>query len=126
MGICLDIIRTNKKIKVKKRKEAVIVGKVLSLFCHLKERTFSPLINFKNMRQNELNKAIFWDYDLSKANLSNPKVKIWYLTRKLQFGDFSGITKADLKKYLPKLDIDPSLKELLQNYLKSNAKDRSF
>jgi len=73
------------------------------------------------MRQSNLNKAIFWDYDLSKANLSNPKVKIWYLTRKLQFGDFSGIVKDDLQKYLPELNIDPNLKELLQNYLKSNA-----
>jgi len=75
----------------------------------------------KNMRQDKSSKIIFWDYDLSKADLSNPKVKIWYLTRKLQFGDFSGITKADLQKYLPKLNINHNLKELLQNYLKSNA-----
>lgn len=79
------------------------------------------MVSIKNMRRNKLNKAIFWDYDLSKANLSNSKVKIWYLTRKLQFGDFSGIAKSDLQKYLPKLNIDPNLKELLQNYLKSNV-----
>lgn len=72
------------------------------------------------MRQNQL-KAIFWDYDLSEADLSNPKTKIWYLTRKLQFGDFSGISKVDLRKYLPKLNINPYLKELLQNFLKANA-----
>lgn len=73
------------------------------------------------MRQDKSSKIIFWDYDLSKADLSNPKVKIWYLNRKLQFGDFSGITKIDLQRYLPELNINPSLKELLQNYLKSNV-----
>ncbi len=73
------------------------------------------------MPQNKAKNSIFWDYDLSNANLSDPKVKTWYLNRKLQFGDFSGITKKDLGKYLPILDIDASLKELLQNYLKSNA-----
>ena len=67
------------------------------------------------------NKAIFWDYDLRNANLKNPKIKLWYLSRKLQFGDFSGLKKSDLKKYLPKLSIDASLKELLQNYLKKYA-----
>lgn len=64
------------------------------------------------------NKAIFWDYDLSKMDFKDPKVKLWYLNRKLQFGDLSEIKKADLKKYLPKLIIDASLKELLQNYLR--------
>ena len=64
---------------------------------------------------------VIWDYDLSQADLSRPKVKLWYLNRKLQFGDFSGISKNELKQYLPKLDITPSLKELLRNYLKFNA-----
>lgn len=75
----------------------------------------------KNMPQNRVKNPIFWDYDLSNADLSNPETKIWYLNRKLQFGDFSDIAKKDLQEYLPKLDIDPSLKELLQNYLKSNV-----
>lgn len=70
--------------------------------------------------QKKFNKAIFWDYEINKAKFSDPKVKLWYLTRKLQFGDLSGITKADLKKYLSKIKINPSLKELLQNFLRSN------
>lgn len=64
---------------------------------------------------------IFWDYDVRKMDLGNPKVKIWYLNRKLLFGDLFGLKKKDLKKYLPKLDINPSLRELLQNYLKSRS-----
>jgi len=67
------------------------------------------------------NNPIFWDYNLEKADLENPKVKIWWLTRKLKFGDLSEIKKTDLKKYLAKLDISSSLKELLRNYLKKYA-----
>ena len=78
------------------------------------------------MPKTSSNNPIFWDYDLNKADFSDPKVKIWYLNRKLQFGDFSGITKKDLRKYLPSLDIDASLKELLQNYLKSYAWYKAF
>lgn len=71
------------------------------------------------MTKSKTRKSIFWDYNLDKADLSNPKIKRWYLERKLNFGDFSNITKNDLKKYLPIIEIDPSLKELLYNFLKS-------
>ena len=64
------------------------------------------------MKATKKEKQIFWDYDLSRIDLSNPKAMIWYLNRKLKFGDLSGITKANLKKYLPKLDISRSLEEL--------------
>lgn len=74
------------------------------------------------MLQNKTDKKIFWDYDLNKIDLSKPKIKAWFLTRKLQFGNLRGLSKKDLKKYLPKLEINPSLKELLQNYLKTNTK----
>lgn len=67
------------------------------------------------------NGGIFWDYDLEKADLKNPKVKIWFLNRKLKFGDLRGLKKADLKKHFHKLDINVSLKELLQNYLAKYA-----
>ena len=67
------------------------------------------------------NKAIFWDYDLKKADFTNPKIVLWYLNRKLRFGDLSAIRKSDLKKYFSKLKINSSLKELLQNYLAKYA-----
>ena len=70
---------------------------------------------------NKKRKTIFWDYDIEKIDFSKPAAKIWYLTRKLQFGDFSDIKKNELKKFLPKLNINPSLKELLRNFLKTNA-----
>jgi len=73
------------------------------------------------MKVTRREKQIFWDYDLKKMDLSNPKIMIWYLSRKLRFGDLSGITKTDLKKHLLEFDISQSLRELLKNYLKSNA-----
>jgi len=69
------------------------------------------------MKLTKKEKQIFWDYDLSKIDLSNPKIMTWYLSRKLRFGDLSGISKKDLKKYLLKLDVSASLRELLKNYL---------
>lgn len=67
------------------------------------------------------NKRIFWDYNLNNLDLRKPEIKTWFLSRKLKFGDFSNISKKDLKKFLPALEIDYSMKELLKNYLKSNA-----
>ena len=74
----------------------------------------------------EKNKAIFWDYDTGKMDLNNPEVKAWYLSRKLSFGDFSGISKRDLRKYFIKLNINASLRELLKNYLKKNVKHKTY
>ncbi|TSC95525.1 MAG: hypothetical protein Athens101410_479 [Parcubacteria group bacterium Athens1014_10] len=68
------------------------------------------------------NKTIFWDYNLNNLDLKNPHVKTWLLNRKLKFGDLSDISKKDLKKFLSVLKIENSIKELLQNYLKSNAR----
>ena len=67
------------------------------------------------------NKAIFWDYDLDEINLNNPKIKDWYLSRKLEFGDLDNISKTDLKIFLPQLKINNSLKELLRNFLNQYA-----
>jgi hypothetical protein len=73
------------------------------------------------MRITKKEKQIFWDYDLENIDLTDARIKIWFLSRKLRFGDLSGTTKKDLKKYLAKLNISPVLKELLRNYLKTNA-----
>ncbi|NCP17003.1 hypothetical protein COU24_00790 [Candidatus Kuenenbacteria bacterium CG10_big_fil_rev_8_21_14_0_10_39_14] len=61
-----------------------------------------------------------WDYNLKKSNVDNPTIKKWLLARQLFFGNLNGITLADLKKYLPNLDINRSLKELLTNFIKSH------
>ncbi|MAF20767.1 MAG: hypothetical protein CMI55_03740 [Parcubacteria group bacterium] len=67
------------------------------------------------------NKGIFWDYDIKDTDSNNPDFMIWFLSRKLSFGDLDGIKKKDLKKFLQRLDISNSLKELFVNYLNQNA-----
>ena len=75
------------------------------------------------MTATTFNKQIFWDYDMENADLDDPKVKKWYLKRKIDFGDFSDIKGAELRKYLPELDIDSSMKELIHNYLYPNEQN---
>lgn len=65
--------------------------------------------------------SAIWDYDTTKLDLKDPDVKRWYLGRRLNFGDLRGLRKVDLKENLTKLKIDPSLKELLQNFLRKHA-----
>ena len=72
----------------------------------------------------EKNKTIFWDYNIKKMDLENPEVKIWYLNRKLKFGDLRGLKKLTLKSIFFKLNIDSSLRELLSNYFAKNAQHK--
>jgi len=65
-----------------------------------------------------LTKKYIWDYDIRNLDLSDPKVLIWYLQRKIEYGDWEAIDKRTLKKYLSRLKINPYLKEILKNYCK--------
>lgn len=61
-----------------------------------------------------------WDYDLPRN--WRPKTHAqweWFLVRKINYGDFGGLTKEVIKKYFPKIRklLDPGKKALLQNYL---------
>jgi hypothetical protein len=69
----------------------------------------------------KVHKAV-WDYDLDKSDLEDEQVKIWFLTRKINNGDFGDLNLEDLKKYLDVLQIDLSMKTLLKNYLKNKEK----
>lgn len=73
------------------------------------------------MKPTKREKQIFWDYNFKTIDLKNPKTMVWFLSRKIKFGDFSRITKKDLKKYLSKLEISDSFKQLLSNYVKANG-----
>ncbi len=75
------------------------------------------------MKPTKRERQIFWDYNLKTIDLTSARIKAWFLSRKLRFGDLSGITKKDLEKFLPILDISESLRKLLKNYLKANAKN---
>ena len=67
------------------------------------------------------NNKYIWDYNVNKLDLSNPKVLIWYLERKITYGDWGSLDKKNLKKYLPKLKINPYIKYILNNFLKKHG-----
>jgi len=69
----------------------------------------------------KLNSKYIWDYDIKGLDLDNPKVLIWYLERKINYGDWESLDKKTLGKYLPKLKINPYLKHILRGFLKKNG-----
>ncbi|MEW6408269.1 MAG: hypothetical protein AB1465_06310 [Patescibacteria group bacterium] len=66
-----------------------------------------------------MKKAIFWDYKIKKSDLKKHKVLDFWLSRKINFGDFSDIKKSDLKKHLPHLGISQSMKQMIFRFLHS-------
>lgn len=69
----------------------------------------------------KLTRDYIWDYDVKKLDLQNPKVLLWYLKRKIEFGDWGVLDRKTLKKYLPKLGIDRYLKNILVDFLRKNG-----
>lgn len=61
-----------------------------------------------------------WDYDLPiNWQPKTPKEWVWFLVRKINYGDFRGLNAADIKKYFQKIKkkIDPGKSLLLENFL---------
>lgn len=69
--------------------------------------------NVKNGRT----KRFIWDYNTKNMDFLDPEVVKWYLKRKVDFSDWESIDRSELEKYLPGLDIDPSMKKLLSQFL---------
>ena len=69
----------------------------------------------------KLTRKYIWDYDVKNLDLSNSSVLIWYLERKIEYGDWEVLDRKTLKKYLPKLNINPYLKKILKDFLKKHA-----
>lgn len=66
-----------------------------------------------------IDKKYLWDYELPKN--WQPRTKgewLWLLERKINHGDFKGLQKEVIKKYLPfiKRQLDPGKKMMLKAY----------
>src|SRR3990167_8272541 len=61
----------------------------------------------------KLTKKYIWDYDTKNMDLSDPEILLWYLKRKIEYGDWEVLDRKTLKKYLPKIEIDFYLKYIL-------------
>lgn len=69
----------------------------------------------------KLTKKYIWDYDVQSLDLKKPEVLRWYLQRKIEYGDWEVLDRKTLKKYLPQLNINPYVKEILQDFLQKYA-----
>lgn len=71
------------------------------------------------------NKALLWDYDITKEDLKREDVFIFYLSRVLNNGSFQDIQEIPLetiKKYLEKLHLARKVKKFWMWYLKKEER----
>lgn len=61
-------------------------------------------------------KKYIWDYDLESIDLRKKAVLRWYLSRKINFGDWGSLKSKLVEKNLDYLEIDPTLKQMLKKY----------
>lgn len=63
-----------------------------------------------------------WDYQINQSKLKDPRVKRFYLERKMRYGDWDKISKKDLRTHLDYLKIDPYLHRVLKLILDERIK----
>lgn len=65
-----------------------------------------------------------WDYKIKKNwHPHTPAEWIWYLERKINYDDWRNLNEEDIRKYFPKLKLDPGKKLLLKAYFKHYGKE---
>jgi hypothetical protein len=62
------------------------------------------------------NRKYIWDYDIKSVDLKKPAVLRWYLSRKINFGDWRSLDTKLVEKNLSDLEIDSALKKMLGIY----------
>lgn len=65
-----------------------------------------------------------WDYNLAEDwKPRNKRQWIWYLTRKINYGDWKGLEKSTIKKYFSDLKekLDPGKRKMLEYYFQREA-----
>jgi hypothetical protein len=60
-----------------------------------------------------------WDYKIPKNwKPKTDEAWIWYLERKINYGDFKGLQPKVIKKYFRKLRLDEGKRLMFENYFK--------
>lgn len=62
-----------------------------------------------------------WDYQMPKNwQPKTDKEWQWFLTRKINYGDFTGLKQNIIKKFFPKIKkmLDPGKRGMLEHFLK--------
>ncbi len=70
-----------------------------------------------NHPYNKQKTSAVWDYDIKTADFSNPWVMRWYLSRRINWADWKGLRKKDIKKHLSHLSITKGMKKFLKKAL---------
>jgi len=60
-----------------------------------------------------------WETDVQTLDLKNPSVLRWYVERKIQAADWGALDRATVAKLLPELKLEPGLRAVLQDFLKT-------
>lgn len=58
-----------------------------------------------------------WETNVKDINLENPETLRFYVERKINIGDWEALDKQSVAALLPKLNIDPYLKQIIQNFI---------
>lgn len=69
----------------------------------------------------KINKKYVWDYDLPKNWTPETKTQwLWFLERKINYGDWEGLRKEMVQKYFSQLKkrLDPGKRMMLELYFK--------
>jgi len=64
----------------------------------------------------KISSKYIWDYDTEKLDLTNRVVLRWYLSRMVNCGQWNNIDARLLKENIDELDINPTLKIMLNTY----------
>ncbi len=74
-----------------------------------------------------IDKKYVWDYNLPKNWQPQTKRQwLWLLERKINYGDWNGLTATIIKKYFPELKkrLDPGKKIMLENYFNAYGRTK--
>ena len=67
-----------------------------------------------------------WDYQLAKTwKPKTPKQWEWFLVRKINYGDFAGLTKKVIRKHFARIApwLDPGKRAMLDYFLRNEKED---
>jgi hypothetical protein len=58
-----------------------------------------------------------WETDVRSLDLKQPDVLKWYVERKINIGDWTALDQKTLAAVLPKVKIDPYLRQILEEFI---------
>lgn len=71
-----------------------------------------------------MKKFWLWDYKLPKNwKPKTDEAWVWYLERRINYGDLKGLKPEAVKKYFDRLKLDPGRRLMIESYFKYYGTD---